>query len=170
MSTSVIEQIQAVRACLFRLAGESFAVEVRWAREVVVFEDYTLVPRAPAHVVGVANLRGSIVPVLDIRALLGLLGDQIGRGSTALVISEGGVQVALAIEGILGLESFDEVVPFGETGRQEFGEFGIGLLRRGEGLVTLLDVPKLLEALRIGVKQRIAAREGPIARQHAIER
>jgi purine-binding chemotaxis protein CheW len=162
MSTSVLEQTQAVRACLFQLAGESFAVEVRWAREVVVFEDYTVVPRAPAHVVGVANLRGSIIPILDVRAILGLSGHQIGRGSTALVVSEGGVQVALAIEGILGLESFDEVVPFGEAGRKEFGEFGVGLLRRGEGLVTLLDVPKLLEALRIGSGQTVAVRGGEV--------
>ncbi|MDE2179500.1 MAG: purine-binding chemotaxis protein CheW [candidate division NC10 bacterium] len=161
MSASVLEQTQAVRACLFQLAGESFAVEVRWAREVVVFEDYTVVPKAPAHVVGVANLRGSIIPILDVRAILGLPGYQkVGRGSTALVISEGGVQAALAIEGILGLESFDEVVPFGEAGRKEFGEFGVGLLRRGEGLVTLLDVPKLLEALRIGAGQTVAVRGG----------
>lgn len=160
MSTSVLEQTQAVRACLFQLAGESFAVEVRWAREVVVFEDYTVVPRAPAHVVGVANLRGSIIPILDVRALLGLPGHQISRGGTALVIGEGGVQVALAIEGILGLESFDEVVPFGEAGRKEFGEFGVGLLRRGERMVTLLDVPKLLEALRIGVRPMVAIRGG----------
>lgn len=160
MSTSVLDQTQAIRACLFHLAGESFAVEVRWAREVVVFEDYTVVPMAPAHVVGVANLRGSIIPILDVRALLGLPGHQIGRGSTALVISEGGVQVALAIESILGLESFDEVVPFGEAGRKEFGEFGVGLLRRGEGLVTLLDVPKLLEALRIRARPTVAVRGG----------
>lgn len=160
MSTSVLDQTQAIQACLFQLAGESFAVEVRWAREVVVFEDYTVVPRAPAHVVGVANLRGSIIPILDVRALLGLPGRQIGRGSTALVISEGGVQVALAIESILGLEPFDEVVPFGEAGRKEFGEFGVGLLRRGEGLITLLDVPKLLEALRIGARPTVAVRGG----------
>lgn len=160
MSTSVLDQIQAIRACLFQLAGESFAVEVRWAREVVIFEDYTVVPMAPAHVVGVANLRGSIIPILDVRALLELPRRQIGRGSTALVISEGGMQVALAIERILGLEPFDEVVPFGEAGRKEFGEFGVGLLRRGEGLITLLDVPKLLEALRIGARPTVAVKGG----------
>lgn len=154
MSTAVLEQTRAVRACLFTLAGQPFAVELRCAREVVVFEDYTGVPRAPSHLVGVANLRGSIIPILDVQPLLRLPPQQIGRGTTALVITEASFQVAMAIEGVLGLESFDEIIPFGEAGRKEFGEFGVGLLKRGEeGLVTLLHVPKILAALRIGARR-----------------
>jgi len=43
-------------------------------------------------------------------------------------------------------------VPFGDAVRREYGEFGVGLLRRGDGVVTLLDPVKLLEALHRGGK------------------
>ena len=60
-----------IRACLFVLAGEPFVVEGSYAKGVVDFEEHTVVPRASADLVGVANLRGNIVPILDIQPLLG---------------------------------------------------------------------------------------------------
>jgi chemotaxis signal transduction protein len=151
VATEVLDQVRTVRACLFTLAGELFAVEVRHAREVVVLEEYTTVPLAPPHLVGVANLRGYILPILDIRPLLGLAGQRVGRGSKVLVIAAGTVQVAVAIEGVLGLEWFADPVAFGDAARRQHGELGVGLLERKGRLVTLLNAPKILEALRLGV-------------------
>ncbi len=149
MSATVVETPQAIRACLFNLTGELFAVDVKHAREVVVLEDYTAVPLAPAYLVGVANLRGYILPILDIRPLLGLPAQRVGRGCKVLVIGTGSVQIAIAIDGVLGLEWFGEAVPFGEAARRQYGELGVGLLERGDRLVTLLDAVKVLEALRV---------------------
>ncbi len=152
MSTEALETLATgtVRACLFVLAGERFAIEVRDAREVVVVEEFTIVPRAPAYLVGVANLRGFILPIVDVRPLLGLPARAVGRGSRVLVVDPGSGQVGIAIDAILGLEAFDEVVPFGEAARRAYGEFGVGLVRRGDGPVTLLDVGKVLDALKRG--------------------
>jgi purine-binding chemotaxis protein CheW len=150
MSTTVLDPPRTLRVCLFRLSGELLALDVRWAREVVVLEDLTAVPRTPVHLVGVANLRGHILPILDIRPLLGLAPGRTGRGSRALVIEAASFQVAVAIDEILGLTSIAEVIPLGEAARREFGEFGLGLLEREDGLATLLDAPKILEALRVG--------------------
>src|SRR5712664_4176329 len=62
----------ALRACLFALSGARFAVDVRSAREVAVFDDLTAVPRAPRLLLGVANLRGTVVPIVDVGPLLDL--------------------------------------------------------------------------------------------------
>lgn len=153
MSTAILDRSRTVRACVFVLADEPFAVEVGCAREVVALEDHTAVPRAPAYLVGVTNLRGDILPIVDIRPLLGLPVTPVGRGSRALVLDVVGGQVAVAIDRVLGLEAFDEVVPFGEAARRAYGELGVGLLKRGDGLVTLLDAPKVLEALRVGARK-----------------
>lgn len=151
MGTVALERPRAARACLFWLADEAFAVDVACAREVVVVEDRTIVPRAPRWLVGVTNLRGVILPILDVRPLLGLPAAPVARGSQVLVVEAAGHQVGVAIDGVLGLEPVDEVVPFGETARRAYGELGVGLLRRGEGLATLLDAARVLEALRNGV-------------------
>jgi chemotaxis signal transduction protein len=138
----------AVRACLFGLGGHPFAIEVRHTLEVIVLEELTIVPRAPAYVVAVANLRGRVLPILDIRPLLGLPSRSVGRGSRVLVVDGGSGQVGIAIDATLGLESFDEIVAFGEAAGRADAELGVGLLRRGDGPVTLLDVGKVLDALK----------------------
>jgi chemotaxis signal transduction protein len=139
----------SLRACVFTLAGEAFAVDVRYAREVVDFATWTAVPRAPGHVLGVANLRGVIVPIVDIQPLLGR-GSRGGRGVVrALVMEQRGFQVGIAIDDVLGLEPFETVVPLSDRSRREYGEFAIGLLARGDGFVTLLDSPGILHSARM---------------------
>ncbi len=156
MTTEVLERAGtgAVRACLFGLGGERFAIEIQRAREVVVVEELTTVPRAPAYLVGVANLRGYILPILDVRPLLGLASHPVGRGSRALVVDPGSGQVGLAIDGILGLESFDGVAPLGEAARRAYGELGVGMVRYEGGPITLLDVGRVLDALKRGGEGR----------------
>ncbi len=147
MST-VVERPPTVRACVFGLGGELFALDVKHARQVIVLGDHTVVPLAPAHLVGVTNLRGYILPVLDVRPLLGLPTQRVGRGSRVLVLEAAAGQVGVAIDEVLGLEWFGEVLPFGEASRRQSGRLGVGLLARGERLVTLLDAAKVLDAVR----------------------
>jgi purine-binding chemotaxis protein CheW len=56
----------------FALAGEHYAVETRLVREVVRLTDYTALPGAPPFLVGVLNLRGDILAVIDLRVFLGV--------------------------------------------------------------------------------------------------
>jgi purine-binding chemotaxis protein CheW len=139
-----------VRACLFLLAGQAFAIEVRHAREVVIVEEYTIVPRGLSHLLGVTNLRGYILPIFDVRPLLGLPAPAARDETAVVVVAVGDAWVGLVIERVLGLESFDEVAPLGDMARREHGEFAVGLLRRGDGLVTLLDPVRVLAALDHG--------------------
>ncbi|HET7876912.1 MAG TPA: chemotaxis protein CheW [Methylomirabilota bacterium] len=141
-------------ACLFRLGGALFGVDVKSAREVAVFDDITMVPRGPAHLLGVANLRGTVMPIVDVRAMLGLGGGaRSGRAMKALVIRDDRVQVAVAVEDVVGLEPFEEIAPL-EPGTDIPGRaFGRGLLRWGGGVATLLDAPGLLEALRAEMRR-----------------
>jgi chemotaxis signal transduction protein len=150
MTTETVERAGtgAVRVCLFGLGGERFAVDIRQARELVIVDELTAVPRAPAYLSGVANLRGRILPILDVRPLLGLAPRPVGRGSRVLVVDPGSGQVGLTIDAILGLESFAEVGLLGEAARRACGGFGVGRLEHGDGPATLLDVGGLLEALR----------------------
>lgn len=133
---------QQPRVCVVSLAGGRFAVEVRHAREVVVLEDYTVVPLAPPHLVGVANLRGAIMPLVDIRPFLGLPPTRTTRQPRALVVEHDGAQAGLLIDEVLGLEPLDALMV-------QSGEDGVSTDRRErEGsTVTLLDVGRILAGL-----------------------
>jgi hypothetical protein len=68
------------------------------------------------------------------------------------VVAAGEAQVGLAIDAVLGLEDAGQVVPFGEGTPRPHLELGLGLLRRDEVLTLLLNVPKLLNTLRINAR------------------
>lgn len=146
MTTALVEP--TIRACLFTLDAETFAVDVRRVREVVVFDAVTPVPLAPPHVVGVANLRGEVVPLVDARPRLGLPPRPAGRVLRALVLGTDGGPVGLVIDDVVGLDAFDEVTPLADGARGRSGPWARGLLRRGERAATWLDADTLVAALR----------------------
>ena len=135
------------RVCVVTLGGYRFAVEVRYAREVVVFDEYTIVPLAPAHLLGVANLRGNIMPVVDIRPLLGMTPAAAGREVRALVVERDGVQAGLLIDEVLGLEPLEGVATADDQEAGDSGDMIAGHLDREGGAVTLLDMRALLGAM-----------------------
>jgi purine-binding chemotaxis protein CheW len=148
--TTVREGQRACRGCLFTLGGDVFAVDVRCAREVVALDEFTPVPGAPSYVVGVANVRGHIMPIVDIRPLLGLPRRAVALGTRLLVLEAPPLQAAVVTEAILGLAAFDEVMPLGEARPRQQSAFAIGFVQRDEGPAIVLDVPGILEALRVG--------------------
>lgn len=140
-------EARQARACLVKLAGGRFAVEVRYAREVVVFDEYTMVPLAPAHLLGVVNLRGSVMPLVDIRPFLGFEAVSATRETRALVVECDGEQAAILIDEVEGLEPLEGLVPAGDDAEVRDSEFSAGRLEREGGVVTLLDVRRILAAL-----------------------
>jgi chemotaxis signal transduction protein len=109
-----------------------------------VFDDYTVVPLAPTHLIGMANLRGAIIPILDLRVLLGL--PARAQMLQALVVEANAVRVALAVDHVIGVESLDELLEPGEP-PVEAATFQRGRLRRGDETISILDVARIVESL-----------------------
>lgn len=148
MTTSLLDSSAAVRACVFTLAGEPFAIDVTQVREVAVFQDWTTVPLASPHLVGVANLRGDVIPIADARGVLKLAARRSGRKLWALIVEAEGCEVALVIDGEVSLEAFGGITGLDESNPQPHAEWALGFLPDGERLVPLLDPARLLRALR----------------------
>ena len=137
----------ARRACVVMLGGRAVAVDVASTREVVLLDVTTRVPRAPAAVVGMMNLRGRVLPVLEIRPLLGLpLRAAAGR-PRALVLADGDHRAAVLIERVLGLTMFEAVVPLPAS--EPLGALALGEVTDETGeRVTMLDADAVLRAVR----------------------
>jgi purine-binding chemotaxis protein CheW len=135
---------RARRACLFMLGDRRYAVDVRDAREVVTLDGYTRVPGAPAAVVGVFNLRGTVLPLMEARPLLGHTAAPPVPGTAAVVLAAGSWRAAVAIDRVLGLDSFDDA-----SLSPVESAFAAGTFAHGDGdTITLLDAGQLLAALR----------------------
>jgi chemotaxis signal transduction protein len=135
---------RARRGCLFMLGERAYAVDVRDAREVVTLDVYTRVPGAPATVIGVFNLRGTVLPLVEARPLLGHLATVAAPGTAAMVLAAGSWRAAVAIVGVRGLGWFDDL-----TLGPGHGPFAAGTFTDSDGdPITLLDAEGLLAALR----------------------
>jgi len=128
---------------VFRLGDEQYALPVERVSGVVRFEAPTPVPRSADSVMGVVNLRGAVIPVVDLaRRFLGR--DFAETPLSRIVVSEsGGSQVGLAVDMAKEVAriSSDEVkpVPEGVLEGDAAGAF-VGVVERGDSLVILLDL------------------------------
>lgn len=134
----------------FLIGEEEYGVPVLRVREIVAYGSVTRVPSAPSWIRGVINLRGVIVPVVDLALKFGLPATRIGR-RTCIVI----VEVALVNEetamgvlsdavqevATLAPEDIEPPPPFGSAVRIEFL---IGMRTSGRGFLQLLDIDKVL--------------------------
>ena len=116
---------------VFAIGAARYAVELRWVREVVTLGFVTAVPTASPALGGVCNLHGTILPVLDVAALLDLpAGPPARQGDGALVIEAEGILCGLRVDQV------DHVASLLETGGAVVDAAGRPL--------TLLDPQRLL--------------------------
>jgi len=128
------------------LGGRPFAVDVTEAREVVVLDATTSVPGAPAALVGVMNLRSSVLPVVEVRPLLGLpVCASVGR-PLALLLADADRRAAILIERVLGLATVDQVHPLTEGVAPHAMTVGELVDEAGEHAI-MLDAGALLSAV-----------------------
>src|SRR5664279_4804755 len=97
-SKSVVDgDLQVV---IFRLAAGSYAVDIAAVREIIRPQSITVVPQAPPFVVGVINLRSSIVPVLDLRSRCGLPPAEPTKDSRVVVVQVNDQSVGLQVDAV----------------------------------------------------------------------
>lgn len=132
----------------FELAGESYAVPLDDVREIVRPDTPTPVPGAPAEVLGIISLRGSIVTVLDGCRRLGLGGGNRGPDQRLVILRDGEENVGVRIDAlrdVLDLDTSDLMPPpAGAAGGHH--DPVLGVLYRDHGFITLLDAGKLCRA------------------------
>lgn len=135
----------------FGLKGQRYAVSLAAVREVIRPGDITPVPGAPTDVLGIVNLRGQIVPVLDGRRRFGLDGEVAADEQDAqrvIVFDAEATTVGLRIDTIGEMLQFDpsEVSP-PPPGRAVRRDDPVsGVITRDDGFIALVDVPRLCRA------------------------
>lgn len=133
---------------VFRLDAEEYGVPIDAVREVVRVADVTRVPHAPAHIRGVMNLRGRILPIVEIRTRLGLTPARVTPASRVVVVEVAGRMLGLLVDSVGQVARVGErqVAAPPEEVRSAGGEAVIGVARVGQRLLVLLDLSRALSA------------------------
>jgi purine-binding chemotaxis protein CheW len=147
----------------FQLGEEVFAVDVSHVREILEFTTVTKVPRTPDYMRGVINLRGSVVPVLDMRLKFGLSRTEKTVDTCIIVVEvffedESTIIGAVvdSVQEVLELEP-DQIEPAPRIGTQLKTEFIKGMGKRDDRFIILLDIDKVFSSEELAV---IAEMEG----------
>jgi purine-binding chemotaxis protein CheW len=140
--------VAPARACVFECGGQAYAFPVAEVREVAMLSQVTPVPRLPAQVRGIANLRGVMLPVVDPGPALGHGPAGTRPVTPTVVLRDGREDVGLVVDQVHGLLPMEESGPLERAGTGSRAAFAQGAFRAAGRWVILLDGRTLLEALR----------------------
>ena len=137
----------------FSLGAENYGVDILRVREIRGWSPATKIPQVPAHVLGVLNLRGSIVPIIDLRVCFNLGRAPLTPSTVIIVLSvrsaSGEREFGLVVDGVsdvvdISPENLKSVPNLGPSAGAEFIQ---GLAVAGEHMLILLDVDELAHGL-----------------------
>jgi purine-binding chemotaxis protein CheW len=134
----------------FHLAGEEYAIGILHTKEIIEYDVLTQVPQAPPAVLGVINLRGSVVPVVDLAVKFGLPRTSL-TGRACIVIVEVDLNGERTVMGVIA-DAVGQVVEYSNEDIQAPPEFGtrvradflLGMARAGRKFLLILDINRLL--------------------------
>jgi purine-binding chemotaxis protein CheW len=139
-----------------RLGDESYGIDILRVQEIRELEHVTRVPHVAPFVRGVVNLRGAIVPIVDLGLMFGFPDPLPLQEASAIVLNAGGRLVGLAVAAVSDVIALaeDEIRPAPEFGNQAISQALAGIGVTGGQSVLLLDVEHLLGRLREGREGR----------------
>lgn len=152
MTTAIKEAMEQEQYLTFLLAGEEYAIGILKVKEIIEYDTVTTVPRTPRWVRGVINLRGAVVPVVDLGLKFGLEERSVTK-TTCIVIVDSQVEGQSMLMGVMA-DAVSQVMDIAPGDLQEVPTFGTrikvdylqGMAQLGKKFVLLLDIDKVLSA------------------------
>jgi len=130
----------------FQLADEEYGLEILRVQEIKGYSKITPLPNTPPEVRGVMNLRGAVVPILDLRTRFHLPNAEYDRFTVIIVVTVGPKVVGLVVDAVSDVLNVaaKEVVPTPDLGAGVDTSYLTGIARSGDRLVSLLNIDRLV--------------------------
>jgi purine-binding chemotaxis protein CheW len=130
----------------FRLAEEEYAIDILRVQEIKGYSTITPIPNAPAYIRGVMNLRGTVIPVLDLRTKFGMAAEAYSKFTVIIVVTVGTKVIGLVVDAVSDVLNFSagEIAPPPELEMSIDQTFITGLAKAGDRLIAVLDMDRLV--------------------------
>ncbi len=146
----------------FSLAEEDYGIGILKIKEIIGMMPITLVPQTPEHVKGVINLRGKVIPVIDLRLRFGMESIEYDERTCIIVVEIKGqavtVQIGIVVDSVSEVlnikgEDVEETPTFGTSLNTDFI---LGMAKMEGGVKILLDIDEVLSTEEIAVLEKAA--------------
>ncbi len=139
----------------FHLANEEFGIRVLKVREIMGLQEITAVPQTPCHIKGVINLRGKVVPVIDLRLKFGLPAAEYTQRTCIIVTQVQGessaVMMGVVVDGVSEVLNLTgpEIEDTPDFGEEIAGRYLLGMAKVKGKVKILLDIDKVVSTQEI---------------------
>ncbi|GDX41129.1 chemotaxis protein CheW [Armatimonadota bacterium] len=147
MSTATLEPEQKENQLVaFHLANEIYAVDISAINEIILLPEITHIPHTSKDILGVINLRGKIVPILDLRKRLGLPYAEATRSTRVIVVEQADSTVGMIVDDVVGVMKIQssEIEPPSEFIKNLNTNPILGVGKAMDTLLILLNIAQVL--------------------------
>jgi purine-binding chemotaxis protein CheW len=130
----------------FRLGNEDYGIEIRYVTEIVGLQNITEVPDMPHFVKGVVNLRGQVIPVIDVRLRFNMESREYDERTCIVVVSINETMIGLVVDTVNEVRNIEEdsISPPPKTAGAHSAQYIHGMGKIGDDVVILLSGQKML--------------------------
>jgi purine-binding chemotaxis protein CheW len=149
----------ALEALAFTLGREEYGVDILKVQEIRGHDTVTRIANAPAYIKGVVNLRGVIVPVVDLRLRFNIDAGSDEQFSVVIVLNIAGRIIGMVVDSVSDVISLgaDEIRPAPQMGSALDTDFLVGIGTIDNRMLILLDIERLMSSEELGLIERLAA-------------
>ena len=131
---------------VFELGGEFYGINIAVVESIIKLQAITQLPQTPVYIKGVTNLRGTVLPVIDLRTRFGLETQPDTKQSRIIIVTMGNIKVGVMVDGVsevlrISDESIEPLPPMVNAVNADFLK---GIVRLEDRLIILLEVEKVL--------------------------
>jgi purine-binding chemotaxis protein CheW len=141
-------EVSHIQLACFSLGDKLFAVDIMRIREILLPQKLASLPRASEFLDGVINLRGNVIPVMDMRKRFGMSADQSVRSGKLLIVSLVNQLLALIVDDVMEVitVAVKDITPPMMTAYDVGMEFLVGVCLSGDRVFMILDIDSLLQS------------------------
>jgi purine-binding chemotaxis protein CheW len=143
----------------FTLGKEEYGIDILKVQEIRGYEAVTRIANAPEFIKGVVNLRGIIVPIVDMRIKFHLGEPTYDQFTVVIILNIGGRVMGMVVDSVSDVItlSSEQIKPAPEMGTAFNSDYLIGLGTLDERMLILVDIDKLMSSADMGLIEKIAA-------------
>jgi purine-binding chemotaxis protein CheW len=140
------EDTQKDKYLIFSLGNEEYGIGISYVTEIVGIQKITEIPEVEEYIKGIINLRGNVIPVIDVRLMLGLKEKEYNDRTCTIVLNVKGVPIGLIVDSVSEVLQIcdDNIVPPPQINGAEKQKYINAVGRTESGIKLVLDCEKLL--------------------------
>jgi len=148
MTNALVEAVEdpVIQWVTFRLDGETYGINVMQVQEVLRMTEIAPVPGAPDYVIGIINLRGNVVTVIDTRKRFGLMPTEADDSTRIVIIESDNNIVGILVDSVAEVVNLrgSQIETAPNVGNEESSKYIQGVFSRDEDILILVDLNKFL--------------------------